>query len=83
LSAPLLNDKPWFLKSGKNLAAILIIPSSWGSQLDGEKITPLQASDIFCPTSLFAAGPQGNLLVIKVLLLIKYRSKTLTLGEHM
>jgi hypothetical protein len=31
--------------------------------------------DIFCPTSLFAAGPQGNLLVIKVLLLIKYRSK--------
>jgi hypothetical protein len=39
--------------------------------------------DIFCPTSLFAAGPQGNLLVIKVLLLIKYRSKALTLGEHM
>ena len=30
-----------------------------------------------------AAGPQGKLLVIKVLLLIKYRSKALTLGEHM
>jgi hypothetical protein len=30
-----------------------------------------------------AAGPQGKLLVIKVLLLIKYRSKALALGEHM
>jgi hypothetical protein len=30
-----------------------------------------------------AAGPQGKLLVIRVLLLIKYRSKALTLGEHM
>jgi hypothetical protein len=30
-----------------------------------------------------AAGPQGKLLVIKVLLLIKYLSKALTLGEHM
>jgi hypothetical protein len=29
-----------------------------------------------------AAGPQGKLLVIKVLLLIKYQSKALTLGEH-
>jgi hypothetical protein len=26
--------KPWFLTEGK-LAAVLIIPSSWGSQLDG------------------------------------------------
>jgi hypothetical protein len=39
--------------------------------------------NIFCPTSLFAAGPQGKLLVIKVLFLIKYWSKALTLGEHM
>ena len=30
-----------------------------------------------------AAGPQGKLLVIKVLLLIKHRSKELTLREHM
>ena len=29
------------------------------------------------------AGPQGKLLVIKVLLLIKHRSKALTLREHM
>jgi hypothetical protein len=28
-------DKPWFLTEGK-FAAILIIPSSWGSQLDGD-----------------------------------------------
>jgi hypothetical protein len=28
-------DKPWFLTEGK-FAAVLIIPSSWGSQLDGE-----------------------------------------------
>jgi hypothetical protein len=28
-------DKPWFLTKGK-LPAVLIIPSSWGSQLDGE-----------------------------------------------
>jgi hypothetical protein len=35
------------------------------------------------PTSPFAAGPQGKLLVIKVLLLIEYRSKALTLSEHM
>jgi hypothetical protein len=28
-------DKPWFLTEGK-LAAILIKPSSWGSQLDGD-----------------------------------------------
>jgi hypothetical protein len=27
-------DKPWFLTEGK-LAAVLIIPSSWGSQLGG------------------------------------------------
>jgi hypothetical protein len=27
--------KPWFLTEGK-FAAILIIPSSWGSQLDGD-----------------------------------------------
>jgi hypothetical protein len=27
-------DKPWFLTEGK-LAAVLIIPSSWGSQLYG------------------------------------------------
>jgi hypothetical protein len=27
--------KPWFLTEGK-LPAVLIIPSSWGSQLDGE-----------------------------------------------
>jgi hypothetical protein len=28
-------DKPWFLTEGK-FDAILIIPSSWGSQLDGD-----------------------------------------------
>jgi hypothetical protein len=28
-------DKPWFLTEGK-FAAVLIIPSSWGSQLDGD-----------------------------------------------
>jgi hypothetical protein len=28
-------DKPWFLTEGK-FAAILIIPSSWGSQRDGD-----------------------------------------------
>jgi hypothetical protein len=27
-------DKPWFLTEGK-LAAVLIVPSSWGSQLGG------------------------------------------------
>jgi hypothetical protein len=27
--------KPWFLTEGK-FATVLIIPSSWGSQLDGE-----------------------------------------------
>jgi hypothetical protein len=31
----------------ENLAAIFIIPSSWGSQLDSEKILPPQASRIF------------------------------------
>ena len=29
-----------------------------------------------------AAGPQGKLLAIKVLLLIEYRSNALTLREH-
>jgi hypothetical protein len=28
-------DKPWFLTEGK-LTAVLIKPSSWGSQLDGD-----------------------------------------------
>jgi hypothetical protein len=28
-------DKPWFLSKGK-LAVVLIIPSSWGSQLGGD-----------------------------------------------
>jgi hypothetical protein len=38
-------DKPWFLTEGK-LAAVLIIPSSWGSQLDGEKLsTPRRISE--------------------------------------
>jgi hypothetical protein len=32
---PLRIDKPWFLTEGKS-AAVLIIPSSWGSQLDGD-----------------------------------------------
>jgi hypothetical protein len=36
--------KPWFLTEGK-FAAELIIPSSWGSQLDGEKpSTPCRIS---------------------------------------
>jgi hypothetical protein len=30
-----LFDKPWFLTEGK-LAVVLIIPSSWGSQLAGD-----------------------------------------------
>jgi hypothetical protein len=38
--------------------------------------------DIFYPTSPFAAGPQGKLLVIKVLLLIEHWSKALILREH-
>jgi hypothetical protein len=28
-------DKPWFLTEGK-FSTVLIIPSSWGSQLDGD-----------------------------------------------
>jgi hypothetical protein len=34
-------DKPWFLTEGK-FATVLIIPSSWSSQLDGHpaRITP-------------------------------------------
>jgi hypothetical protein len=40
-------DKPWYLTEGK-FAAILIIPSSWGSQLDGEKqSTPCRIKLIF------------------------------------
>jgi hypothetical protein len=35
------------------------------------------------PSIPFAAGPRGKLLVIKELLLIEYRSKALTLREHM
>jgi hypothetical protein len=35
LSALLLIDKPWFLKLRKNLAAVFITPSSWGSQRAG------------------------------------------------
>jgi hypothetical protein len=31
-------DKPLFLAEGK-FVAVLIIPSSWGSQLDGEKLS--------------------------------------------
>jgi hypothetical protein len=38
---------------------------------------------IFCPTNPFAERPQRKLLVIKVLLLIEYQSKALTLREHM
>jgi hypothetical protein len=33
----LLDDKPWFLTEGK-LATVLIIPSSWGSQLGGHPV---------------------------------------------
>jgi hypothetical protein len=35
LAFPVRIDKPWFLTEGK-FAAVLIIPSSWGSQLDGD-----------------------------------------------
>jgi hypothetical protein len=38
-------DKPWFLTNGK-FATVLIIPSSWGSQLDGHpaRITGVHSS---------------------------------------
>jgi hypothetical protein len=36
-------DKPWFLTEGQ-LAAVLIIPSSWGSQLGGYLPTSSQFS---------------------------------------
>jgi hypothetical protein len=40
-------DKPWFFTEGK-FASILIIPSSWGSQLDGEiTSTPCRITLIF------------------------------------
>jgi hypothetical protein len=40
-------DKPWFLTERK-FAAVLIIPSSWGSQLDGEiTSTPCRIKLIF------------------------------------
>jgi hypothetical protein len=40
-------DKPWFLTEEK-LPAVLIIPSSWGSQLDGEiTSTPCRIKDFF------------------------------------
>jgi hypothetical protein len=40
-------DKPWFLTEGK-LPAVLIRPSSWGSQLDGEiTSTPCCIKDFF------------------------------------
>jgi hypothetical protein len=40
-------DKPWFLTDGK-FATVLIIPSSWGSQLDGEiTSTPCRIKLIF------------------------------------
>jgi hypothetical protein len=40
-------DKPWFLTEGK-IATVLIIPSSWGSQLDGEiTSTPCRIKLIF------------------------------------
>jgi hypothetical protein len=40
-------DKPWFLTEGK-LPAMLIIPSSWGSQLDSEiTSTPCRTKDFF------------------------------------
>jgi hypothetical protein len=39
--------KPWFLTEGK-LPAVLIIPSSWGSQLDGEITSkPCRIKDFF------------------------------------
>jgi hypothetical protein len=38
-------DKPWFLTEGK-FAAVLIIPSSWGSQLDGDLHQHRAASSI-------------------------------------
>jgi hypothetical protein len=40
-------DKPWFLIEGK-LHVVLIIPSSWGSQLDVEiTSTPCRIKDFF------------------------------------
>jgi hypothetical protein len=34
----------------EKLAAVLIIPSSWGSQLDGEKLlTPRRITQLSCP----------------------------------
>jgi hypothetical protein len=40
-------DKPWFLNEGK-FATVLIIPSFWGSQLDGEiTSTPCRIKLIF------------------------------------
>jgi hypothetical protein len=50
-------DKPWFLTEGK-FATVLIIPSSWGSQLDGDlhqhrapSRTPAEAEELMAKIS--------------------------------
>jgi hypothetical protein len=52
----LLNDKPWFLIEGKRLAAVLIIPSSWGSQMPSHNnyllYFPISSSHITQPNTL-------------------------------
>jgi hypothetical protein len=42
-------DKPWFLTEGK-FATVLIIPSSWGSQLDGDLHQHRAASQLHMAT---------------------------------
>jgi hypothetical protein len=44
-------DKPWFLTEGK-FATVLIIPSSWGSQLDSDLHQHRAASSLYS-ASLF------------------------------
>jgi hypothetical protein len=51
--------KPWFFLREK-LAAVLIIPSSWGSQLDGQK--PSTPCRISMPRFYFSAGISKILL---------------------
>jgi hypothetical protein len=54
--------KPWFLTEGK-FAPVLIIPSSWGSQLGGY---PARISDsyLFSAVFVFQKSYTGNILGI-------------------
>ncbi|MDW0171052.1 MAG: hypothetical protein QOK57_04455 [Nitrososphaeraceae archaeon] len=88
-----LHEQYTHLNEGNNKITAKLVcksaPTRWSSVVVNgvpnsniSETAPIETTRHLLSYQPVAAGPQGKLLVIKVLLLIEYRSKALTLREH-